>query len=84
MEGLLAVLNALPWFAWIAIFVIGGGKVYAQLLQHVDLLYLTNVDQEIDGDTFFPPYEHLIGTVFKRVNRQAHDGFTFDDYVRIA
>lgn len=66
------------------VFVIGGGQVYAQLLVHVDLLYLTLVNQEIDGDTFFPPYEHLIGTVFKPLNRQAHDGFTFEDYARIS
>ena len=65
------------------IFVVGGGKVYAQLMDRANLLYLTIVDQEIDGDTFFPPYEHLIGIRFRLLHKEEHNGFTFMDYVRI-
>ena len=35
-------------------FVIGGGTLYAQALPRADRLYLTEVDAELDGDTFFP------------------------------
>jgi dihydrofolate reductase len=35
-------------------FVIGGGSLYAQALPLADRLYLTEVDAEIAGDTFFP------------------------------
>jgi dihydrofolate reductase len=44
------------------IFVIGGGKIFEQFLDRVDELHLTLVDIDVDGDTFFPSYEHLIGT----------------------
>jgi dihydrofolate reductase len=64
------------------VFVIGGGEVYAQLLEHADELYLTLVREEIEGDTFFPPYEHLISTVFAEILREQHEGFEFVDYVR--
>ena len=35
------------------IFVIGGGQIYAELLDRADELFLTMVDEEVDGDTFF-------------------------------
>ena len=40
------------------IFVIGGGMIYKQLLEHADKLYLTEVDVEDAGaDTFFPEFD---------------------------
>lgn len=35
-------------------FVIGGGMVYRQFLPLSDKLYITNVQQSFDADTFFP------------------------------
>jgi len=64
------------------VFVIGGGEIFAQLLGSADELQLTLVDQDVDGDTFFPPYEHLVGSVFQLVNRETHEGFTYVNYVR--
>jgi len=39
------------------IFVIGGGRVYTDALPYVDRLYLTLVDDDKEGDAFFPEYE---------------------------
>jgi len=36
------------------ICVIGGGEIYRQALSRADLLYVTHVDAEIEGDAFFP------------------------------
>jgi dihydrofolate reductase len=41
------------------IFIIGGGSVYAQTIARADRLYLTLVEDDAPGDTFFPPYEDL-------------------------
>jgi dihydrofolate reductase len=65
------------------VFVIGGGKVYAQLIDRADELYLTFVDRNVEADAFFPPYEHLLGTVFREAARERHPEFEFVDYVRI-
>ena len=35
-------------------FIIGGGQLYRQALPRLDRLYLTEIDTEIPGDTFFP------------------------------
>ncbi|MEW6483607.1 MAG: type 3 dihydrofolate reductase [Pseudomonadota bacterium] len=39
------------------IMVIGGGKIYAQMLEKADRLYLTHIDAEVEGDTLFPDYD---------------------------
>jgi len=39
------------------VFVIGGGEMYAQALPRADRLYLTLIEDEKEGDIFFPPYE---------------------------
>ncbi len=36
------------------VVIIGGGKVYEQLLPMTDRIYLTRVHADFDGDTFFP------------------------------
>jgi dihydrofolate reductase len=42
------------------IFVIGGASIYAQLLPHVEKLYLTIVDDEpAEVDTYFPNYSEF-------------------------
>ena len=36
------------------LFITGGGGVFHQMIEHVDRLFLTVIDQEFDGDVFFP------------------------------
>lgn len=65
------------------IFVIGGGTLYAQTLERADELYLTLLDVDAEGETLFPHYAHLIGSRFREVAREAHEGYTFLDLVRV-
>ena len=65
------------------VFVIGGGEIFAQLITSATELRLTIVERKIAGDTFFPPYEHLIGPVFRLARKEKHEGFSFEDYVRM-
>ena len=64
------------------VFVIGGGKIYAQALKLADELHLTLIDREVDGDTFFPPYEEFLRNNFQLVHEERRTGFSFLDYVR--
>ena len=36
------------------VFVIGGGRVYRQLLEHCDVAYITKVHAQVTSDTFLP------------------------------
>ncbi|MGZ4958259.1 MAG: dihydrofolate reductase [Methylomonas sp.] len=39
------------------VFVIGGATLYEALLPRADFLYLTEIDKDFPGDTFFPPID---------------------------
>lgn len=41
------------------IFVIGGGEIYKQALPIANKIYLTYIDKEVAGDTFFPDYSEF-------------------------
>ncbi|MFH1621418.1 MAG: dihydrofolate reductase [Patescibacteria group bacterium] len=61
-------------------FVIGGAQIYTQALPQTDRLYVTHVDQVIDGDAFFPAIDPLI---WKELERDEHEGFSFATYEKI-
>ena len=48
-------------------FIIGGGQIYRMALEEnlVDKIYLTQIHQSFDGDTFFPK----IGPEWKEISR---------------
>lgn len=46
-------------------FVIGGGEIYKQALPFTNRLYLTLVESDEPGDTFFPEYESEFEVVQK-------------------
>ena len=62
------------------VYIAGGAAVYSALLERADRLELTIVKGDYQGDTYFPPWEHLIGPVFALVERQTREGFRFDTY----
>lgn len=39
------------------LMVIGGEEIYRQFLPYADRIYLTFIDKNFDGDTFFPDYQ---------------------------
>jgi dihydrofolate reductase len=64
--------------------VIGGAAVYASALPLADELALTEIDADVEGDTFFPAFDP---TAFEEVAREPHvapDGtpFAFVTYRR--
>lgn len=45
------------------VFLLGGGQLYAALLPECAGLLLTEIDREVDGDTYFPEFSHLFTPV---------------------
>jgi dihydrofolate reductase len=39
------------------LFVIGGAEIYRQLLPLADMLFLTEIDTDTEGDAFFPEFD---------------------------
>jgi dihydrofolate reductase len=47
------------------VFIIGGGRVYAEALGFADRLYLTLIDKDFEGDTVFPDWTEQFPTVIE-------------------
>jgi len=58
------------------IFIIGGSQIYIQSVKYVDVIYLTEVHMEVEGDTFFMDREEIIKIGFTEVSR---DRYLADD-----
>lgn len=65
-------------------FIIGGASIYAQALPIADTLDLTLVQGQYQADTFFPAYEHLLGTEFQLEEQIQRSGYSFVLYRRIS
>lgn len=70
------------------LIVIGGGEIYKQFLDKADMLHITRVHTEVEGDTYFPeidPYEWSVVSAvpYKKDERNDHD-FTIVTYERVS
>jgi dihydrofolate reductase len=79
LESALRLLGGEP-----RVFVIGGAELYAAALPLADELLLTEVDFDVEGDTFFPEWDR---SAFRETAREEHvsaDGtrFAFVTYTR--
>ena len=65
------------------IFIGGGGQIYAAALPLVDKLYLTLIEDDKEGDSYFPAYEHLFTKkVFEEKREWNGLKYTWVDLVR--
>lgn len=62
------------------VWVIGGASIYKQMIDVADKLYITHVDMEPEGDTFFP---EINPAWWKKIEEEPHPGFNFTVYNRI-
>lgn len=62
------------------LFIIGGSEIYKLGMPFADKLYLTEVDADVDGDTFFPCYKKELWTEISREHHAIDDRhkFAFD------
>jgi dihydrofolate reductase len=51
------------------VFVAGGEDIFRQTLDRADRLYLTRIDQDFSGDTFFPEFDE---SAWRLVEREDH------------
>jgi dihydrofolate reductase len=52
--------DALSWaqtHQTLKLFVIGGAEIYARFLSLADILHITEIDTELEGDTRFPDFD---------------------------
>ena len=63
-------------------FVIGGAMIYNLLMPYVTKMYVTEIDKDFDGDTFFPKINTEVWKEVSREKGPSDDKNDFDyDYV---
>ncbi len=61
------------------VMLIGGGELYAMMLEHCDSLLVSEIQQSYDGDTYFPEFKQLF-PLCEIV--ECYDGFQLVRYSR--
>jgi dihydrofolate reductase len=61
------------------VFIIGGGTIYQQALPFVETMYISFVDKEIEGDTYFPAYDE---SAWETIHRKSFKKFTLHTLTR--
>ena len=67
------------------VFIIGGASLYQLFIDKVDVLYLTTINKDFEGDTYFPLFDP--GLFEHEVLETNHDDnldcdYTFNKYTR--
>ncbi|MEI8385250.1 MAG: dihydrofolate reductase [Nitrosomonadaceae bacterium] len=60
------------------IFVIGGAEIYQQALELCQRIYITEIQQEFDGDTLFPELNQQEWREISREKHRLNDGGGFE------
>lgn len=61
------------------VFVIGGGEIYKQFFPHIKRIYVSLVDGEYVGDTYFPEYN---SDEWKCLFEEQKEGFKLQTWIR--
>lgn len=63
------------------VFIVGGGKIYQETLMIADKLYLTELDEEVEGDIFYPQFDkNLYRITHKEYKSDATIPYTYLTY----
>ncbi len=65
------------------VFVLGGGEIYKQIIDRIDKLFVTEIHETYEGDTYFPEYRDDIGTAWKETKREDKGELSFVIYERM-
>ena len=59
------------------IFVIGGGQIFAQVINEVDEMIISKLDFEAEGDVYFPTFDENDWEIVKRDKREQFEIFWY-------
>jgi dihydrofolate reductase len=62
------------------VFIIGGGEIYKQFFPYITRIYVSLVDGEYQGDTYFPDYGIDLG--WKCFFEEQKEGFKLQTWIR--
>jgi len=51
------------------IFIVGGAEIYTQAMTYADKMYVTEIQQEVEGDAWFPEFDRA---AWQETSREVH------------
>lgn len=57
-------------------FVIGGAAIYQAAIPHARVMHLTELDEAVEGDAFFPPFEKSLWCLVSEVSHDRDSNHT--------
>lgn len=70
-----------PWNE--EVMIIGGAEIYKLAMPVTDRIYLTEIDKDFSGDTFFPEFSQEIFKLKEKRAGQGEIGYSFCTYSKI-
>lgn len=69
------------------VFFIGGENIYRQAIDHCERMYITQIEQFIDGDAYFPEFKPEQWSIIKKISQtknESHEklNYSFNIYQR--
>lgn len=61
------------------VFVVGGSQIYKIALDYVDMMYISIIKGDFDGDTYFPSYDK---NLFEQIQSKETEKVIFNIYKR--
>ena len=61
------------------IWIIGGSEIYKQFIKRADRMFLTIIDKEYDGDTFFPSFKKELWELKNVTKHVDIEGYMLDN-----
>src|SRR5690625_4314368 len=62
------------------LFVIGGGNLFEQILPYADRMYITEIDETFQGDTYFPEFSEADWELIEKTTGEKDDKNPYDYY----
>jgi dihydrofolate reductase len=65
------------------VFIIGGGKIYAEVIDKIDKLYLSLINTKLEGDTYFPEFNKSVTLTvehYEQFDKTDKDDYDFSFY----
>ncbi|MFN8790787.1 MAG: dihydrofolate reductase [Bdellovibrionales bacterium] len=80
-EALLEARRRIP--AWPEeVFILGGGEIFQQTLGQVDRIYLTKIERQFPGDTFYPQVDWSQFDLVRQSQFETSEKFSINLYCR--
>ena len=80
VEVFMSIAQALGKYGDREVAIIGGAQIFNATIDLADTLYITHVQQTVEGDVFFPPIDPK---KWHEIQREDHDEFSFVTYKKI-